>query len=66
VFNTLNGSSIDISRLGDLIKAVNTDIIKEDADTIAANGFTFKDVARNISARVRQYVMTKLDEEAGL
>jgi hypothetical protein len=66
VFDTLNGGSIDISRLGDLIKAVNNDIIKEDADTIAANGFTFKDVARNISARVRQYVMTKLDEEAGL
>jgi hypothetical protein len=59
-FNLLNGGEVDIKRIGDLIKAVMSDIAKEDTLLIAENGFTFKDISGPVAKIVRDYVLSEL------
>ena len=61
VFNTLNGGEPDIKKMGDLIKAVMKDVFKEDTDTIAASGFTCKEISGPISKIVRDFLLKKLE-----
>lgn len=60
-FNTLNGGQPDIRRTGDFIKAVMTDVLKEELDTIAASGFTTKELTSPISKIARDYLMKQLE-----
>ena len=48
-----NGSSIDIKKMGELIKWVVSDVIKEETDTMASNGIEPKDISKYISNKVR-------------
>ena len=48
-----NNQPIDIKKLGDVIRWVVTDIIKEETDTLASNGLEPKDVNKYISNSVR-------------
>jgi hypothetical protein len=59
-FNTLNGGLPDIKGMGGFIKAVMTDVLKEELDTIAASGFTTKDITGAISKIARDYLMKQL------
>jgi hypothetical protein len=61
VFNTLNGGEPDIKRTGEYLKAVMQDILKEDLDTLAASGFTTKDVTGFVSKIARDYLMKQLE-----
>ena len=61
VFDTLNGGEPDIKRTGDFIKAVMADVLKEEIDTIAASGFTTKDITGPISRLTREYLLVKLE-----
>ena len=61
VFDTLNGGEPDIKRTGEFIKAVMQDIFKEEMDTVAASGFTGKELNGPVSKRARDFLMTKLE-----
>lgn len=65
-FDTLNGGKGSIEKMGDYIRSVINDIIKEDSDIISDAGLIPKDVNANISKIAREWLVKKLDEEAGL
>lgn len=46
----------------DLLRWVANDIITEEDDTLKANGLEWKQVAREVSNRTRQYFFTKIDK----
>ncbi len=56
-FDLLNGGEVDIKRMGDFIKAVMKDILKEEIDSVAASGFTTKEISGPISKISRDYIM---------
>jgi RNA ligase len=60
-FDTLNGGQPDIKRMGDYIKAVMADVMKEELDTVAASGFTTKEVTGSISKIARDYLLKQLE-----
>jgi hypothetical protein len=62
VFDTLNGGTGDIKRMGELMKWVVSDIVKEEIDTITESGFVVKDLTGEISKVVRNWFLAKLDE----
>jgi hypothetical protein len=61
VFDTLNGGTGDIKRLGEFLKAIVSDIVKEELDTIIASGFEVKDLTGNINKVGRDWFLKKLD-----
>lgn len=46
----------------DLMKWIANDIISEETDTLVANGLEWKQVAKEVSNRMRQYYFEKLDK----
>jgi len=54
-FNTLNGGQIDIKRMGEFLKAVMNDIIKEETDVIAEAGLEPKDIGKYVSEIAKTY-----------
>jgi len=66
VFDTLNGGTTDMSKMGEFIKAVSTDCIKEELDTIQESGFTMKELGSHISKNCREFISNKMNEEAGI
>lgn len=59
-FNTINGGLPDIKRMGEYIKAVMGDVLKEELDIIAASGFTTKDITSPIAKIARDYLLSQL------
>lgn len=59
-FDTLNGGVLDIKRMGDYIKAVIQDVVKEDLDVIVDAGFTVKDVSGSISKIARDFMFNRM------
>ena len=49
-----NSEPIDTRKMGDLIRWVVNDVIKEESDTLAKNGLEPKDVNKYLSAKVRE------------
>jgi hypothetical protein len=49
-----NGEPIDIKKMGQLIKWVNDDIIKEEMDTMVENKLEPKDIGKYVSTKVRE------------
>lgn len=66
VFDTLNGGTTDMSKMGEFIKAVSTDCLKEELDTIQESGFTMKELGSFISKNCREFISNKMNEEAGI
>ena len=60
-FDTLNGGTGDMKRIGEFLKTVVGDIVKEELDTIIASGFEVKDLTGNINKVARDWFMRKLD-----
>ncbi|UXY92414.1 hypothetical protein [Proteus phage RP7] len=50
----------DLTNIGAFLKWLNTDIIKEESDTLAASGLEFKDVAKAISRKAVAYFKSKV------
>ena len=59
-FDLLNGGEVDIKKMGEFLKNVMQDIVKEELDTIAASGFTMKDLNGPIAKIARAYVMREM------
>lgn len=49
-----NNEPIDLKKMGDLIRWVINDVIKEESDTLVKNGLEPKDVNKHVSNRVRE------------
>lgn len=49
-----NNAPIDVKKLGDVIKWVVSDIVKEETDTLQSNGLEMKDVGKYISEKVKK------------
>lgn len=58
-FNLINGGELDIKRLGEYIKNVTSDVVKEDIDIIAESGFEFKDIVKYVSEIAKKYFLAK-------
>ena len=56
--NVFNGEGIDIKKLGEVIKWVMNDVLKEEIDTMAANNLEPKDVGKYISQKVKEKFFT--------
>ena len=54
-FDILNGGQITRNKLGDYIKAVNSDIVKEEVQTILEAGVEFKDIVTYVGKISRDY-----------
>jgi hypothetical protein len=65
-FDLMNGGTIDIKKMGDFIKNVINDILKEESDILAEAGLEPKDIGSKVSDRCRLYFFAKLNEEVGI
>ncbi len=65
-FDLMNGGVIDIKKMGDFIKKVINDILKEESDILAEAGLEPKDIGSKVSDRCRRYFFAKLNEEVGI
>jgi RNA 3'-terminal phosphate cyclase len=65
-FDLLNEGQLTRQKLGDYIKAVIADIVKEDSDIIVEAGFEIKDVSKYISEIARDYFFEKEKEFIGI
>lgn len=65
-FDLMNGGSIDIKKMGDFIRNVVQDIMKEESNTIAEAGLEPKDINSKVSERCRLYFFARQNEEVGL
>jgi len=54
VENVFSGESVDIKKLGDVIKWVMNDVLKEEIDTMAVNNLEPKDVGKYVSQKVKE------------
>jgi len=61
-----NGGFIERRKMGDYIKLVVQDIIKEDTDTIMEAGLDMKDINSKVSDIAKRYFFQREDEENGL
>ena len=66
VFNTLNGGTMDISRLGEVIKWVNQDIMKEESHTISEAGLEPREVMSKVSPLIKERFFERMNEELKL
>ena len=65
-FDLMNGGTIDIKKMGEFIKNVIADVMKEELATIAEAGLEPKDINSKVSERCRNYFFHKQNEEVGL
>ena len=64
--DTICKNSLDIQKMGDIIRWVMNDVIKEESDTLESNGLTAKEVTSKIAEKVRKMVNLRLDKQSGL
>ncbi len=65
-FDLLNGGKGDIRKMGVFIKGVVQDVVKEEFDIMTEMGIENKDVTKGISKVSKDYLLARLNEEAGL
>ena len=51
---------LDKTKIGEFVKWMSTDILKEEGDVMEASSLTMKDVGKNISDKSRKWYMAKL------
>jgi hypothetical protein len=54
------GKSLDIKNIGEYIKWVTSDAIKEEMDTITNSGFTPKDISKELTNKAKNWFIEKL------
>lgn len=60
--DVLNGGEPAMENMGKFMKLLNTDIVKEESDTIADAGLEPKEIFKTSSIIARQFYKEKLDE----
>lgn len=57
-----NVSEVDIRNMGEYLKWMAGDVMKEELDTIEGNGLVWKDVAKYVQGRARKFFQDKCNE----
>ena len=65
-FDTLNGGQINVKEMGQYLKAVINDIVKEELLTISDAGLEIKDISKYVSEISRNFFFQRLNESVGL
>lgn len=65
-FDLMNEGELDIKKMGEFIKNVINDVIKEESDVIAEANLIPKDINSKISEVCRNYFFDMLNKEVGL
>ena len=65
-FDTLNGGVGDIKGMGDFLRKVVNDIMKEEGELLAENNLIPKDINSGVSKVAREWMINRLNEESGL
>lgn len=65
-FDLMNGGELTKAKLGEYIKAVSSDVVKEELDTIVESGFEVKDVMPKISNIARLYYFERENQTDSL
>ena len=63
---TANNEEPDIRKMGDFLRWIMNDIIKEEIDVLVDNKITPKDVGSKVTGKARGWMMRLLDEKVGL
>ena len=66
VCDTRNGGKPDIKDMGNVIKWVMGDIVKEESDELEERDLTMKEISKYTSNIIRKWYQELLDKEAGL
>jgi hypothetical protein len=61
-----NQEPLDVKKMGDVIRWVVNDVIKEEMDTMVENNVEPKEINKYISAKTREMFFAKLNQEVGL
>lgn len=64
-FNLMNGGFIDRTKMGEYIKAVMADVVKEETNTLLEAEVELKDIAKYISDEAKKYFF-ECEKEASL
>lgn len=57
-----NVSEVDIKQMGEYLRWIAGDVMKEELDTIEENGLTWKEVAKYVQTRARKFFQDKCNE----
>ena len=60
---TSKGEELDIKKMGDFIKWVSNDVIKEESDTMVENNLEPKDIGSTLSTKARKWFMNYLNNQ---
>jgi len=63
VLKEMHCGIVDSGSIGEYLKWVSKDIMKEELDTITENGLEWKDVVKHINVRARNYILSYLNGE---
>ena len=61
-----NQEPLDVKKMGDVIRWVVNDVIKEEMDTMIENNLEPKEINKYISAKTREVFFEKLNQSVGL
>mgnify|MGYP001099436799 FL=1 len=53
---------LDPKNMGEYLKWVANDVMKEETDTITENGFAWKDIAKQVTTKAREFFFAKMNE----
>lgn len=65
-FDTLNGGVGDIKGMGDFLRKVVNDVMKEEGELLTENNLIPKDINSAVSKVAREWMINRLNEESGL
>ena len=61
-----NSEPLDVKKMGDVIRWVVNDVIKEEMDTMVENNVEPKEINKYISVKTREMFFVKLNQTVGL
>jgi hypothetical protein len=65
-FDFMNGGTMDVKKMGDYLKLVMADVLKEEMDVLTEAGVEPKDIGKYVSDIAKKYFFSRQNQEAGL
>ncbi len=65
-FDFMNGGTMDIKKMGEYLKLVMADVLKEEMDVLTDAGIEPKDIGKYVSEIARKYFFSRQNQESGL
>ena len=65
-FDFMNGGTMDVKKMGDYLKLVITDVLKEEMDVLTEAGVEPKDIGKYVSDIAKKYFFARQNQATGL